>query len=749
MKLSERTYSWYHILSVICIWIIAFQWIDFTVPLWFQATTTLVTVTLLIVGAVELLPLQAGWRWTMKLIVVMASWRVVLVGYGVYTPSGPLYPDQLRDMSLSFHPYIWFSLAAWFLFELILMAVKGKARIMLFLAGHLIVFAALDSFTPYHLWMNVAWIVFAGLSWLAGCHFREYQLKFPQGWGVLKSHPLQIAGNIIVVFACVLLIGTNMPTVSPLLTDPYTAWVNRNSGSGGGEGTVETATSSISTLAPNFEQAVVVSGYSRDDQELGGGFEFSYSPVMSIDSSVRSYWRGETRRLYTGTGWLDYLSEGRNNRGGGGSEEFLLNDPAPKTETMQVVQTITMQNEQIYPILFGGYAIAKVEYLDEESSASFSSSATWYPEEAELRWDPSHVAVLSSSAEPTRLYPRRYAITANIPLIPLEEVREAAYQELYPEGSRDEQYLQVPSDFPERVRLLAEQITSEGDTPYKKMELLQAYLRQNFEYTNKPDISRKQSDDFVDSFLFEIQQGYCDYFSTSMVMMARTLGIPARWVKGYAPGSQPSPETLDRFPERGMAYQVNNADAHSWVELHFGDYGWIPFEPTPGFNAPVLYKQDDSVVAFADIEQPDMSDHEAASGGFMDRVSPQVLRIISMISAAVILVWAVYRFRSSLYFVFMRMRIGHKLSAAEKTVLETMRVVRALRWRGFERSEEETLRETFAQWSAANPNLSSILDDLLQEFELASYSRDAYGEERWRHVRDLSKELFRNTGKRR
>lgn len=749
MKLTERSYSWYHILSVICIWIIAFQWIDFTVPLWFQATTTLVAVTVLIVGAVEFLPLQAGWRWTMKLILVAASWRILLVGYGVYTPIGRLFPDQVRDMALSFQPYIWFSLAAWLLFELVLMAVKRKIQILLFLAGHLIVFAALDSFTPYHLWMNVAWIVFAGLSWLAGCHFREYQLKFPQGWGVLKSHPLQIAGNIVAVFACVLLIGINMPAVSPVLTDPYTAWVNRNSGSGGGEGTVETSTSPVSTLAPAMEQDVVVSGYSRDDRELGGGFEFSYSPVMSVDSSVRTYWRGETRRLYTGKGWLDFLSEGRSNKGVDASDEFTLNDPAPKTETMQVVQTITMQNEQIYPILFGGYAIAKVEYLDENAPDSFRASAAWYPEEAELRWDASFVAVNAAAGESTRLYPRKYAITAHIPLIPLEELREAGYQELYPEGSRDDQYLQVPSGFPERVRELAAQITAEGETPYEKMELLQAYLRQNFEYTNKPDLSRKQSEDFVDSFLFEIKQGYCDYFSTSMVMMARTLGIPARWVKGYAPGSQPSPEMLDRFPEQGTAYQVNNADAHSWVELHFGDYGWIPFEPTPGFDAPVLYKQDDSVVAFADLEQPDMSDDEAASGGFMDRVSPKALRIVSMISAAVLLAWVVYRFRSTLYFVFMRMRMGHKLSAAEKTVLETMRAVRALRWRGFERSEEETLRETFARWSTARPDLSRVLNDLLQEFELASYSQAAYEEERWRHARDLSKELFRNTGKRR
>ncbi|GJM72342.1 hypothetical protein HMSSN036_45580 [Paenibacillus macerans] len=147
--------------------------------------------------------------------------------------------------------------------------------------------------------------------------------------------------------------------------------------------------------------------------------------------------------------------------------------------------------------------------------------------------------------------------------------------------------MQLPDSLPQRVKDLAREITAEGSTPYEKMELLQAYLRQNFEYTNKPDLSRRESGDFVDSFLFEIKQGYCDYYSTAMVIMARSLGVPARWVKGYAPGTQPSEEMMMRSPGISGNYTVSNADAHSWAELYFGDYGWIPFEATPGFDAPI------------------------------------------------------------------------------------------------------------------------------------------------------------------
>jgi hypothetical protein len=75
----------------------------------------------------------------------------------------------------------------------------------------------------------------------------------------------------------------------------------------------------------------------------------------------------------------------------------------------------------------------------------------------------------------------------------------------------------------------------------------------------------------VDFFLFDLRQGYCDYYATAMAVMARQLGLPARLVTGYASGSY--------NPYRAV-YTVSEADAHSWVEIYFPRYGWIEFEPT-------------------------------------------------------------------------------------------------------------------------------------------------------------------------
>jgi len=81
------------------------------------------------------------------------------------------------------------------------------------------------------------------------------------------------------------------------------------------------------------------------------------------------------------------------------------------------------------------------------------------------------------------------------------------------------------------------------------------------------------SGDIVDCFLVESHRvGYCEYFASSMVMMLRTLGIPARYVKGYLPGEQLA----------DGSFQVEASAAHAWAQVYFPGYGWIRFDPTPG-----------------------------------------------------------------------------------------------------------------------------------------------------------------------
>ena len=88
--------------------------------------------------------------------------------------------------------------------------------------------------------------------------------------------------------------------------------------------------------------------------------------------------------------------------------------------------------------------------------------------------------------------------------------------------------------------------------------------------------------DAVEYFLFEQRRGYCEQFSSSLAVMARSQGIPARVATGYAPG--------EYNPFTGL-YDVRASDAHAWVEVYFPQYGWTTFDPTPSFDStPWQYK---------------------------------------------------------------------------------------------------------------------------------------------------------------
>ncbi|MHB8619791.1 MAG: DUF4129 domain-containing transglutaminase family protein [Chloroflexota bacterium] len=131
-------------------------------------------------------------------------------------------------------------------------------------------------------------------------------------------------------------------------------------------------------------------------------------------------------------------------------------------------------------------------------------------------------------------------------------------------------FLQLPSGVPSRVKQLAETVTSGHATAFDKATALQNYIR-TFPYdVNIP--APPPGRDGVDWFLFDMRKGYCDYDSSAMAVMLRTIGIPARVVSGYAPG---------QFDPADGTYHVTERQAHTWTQAYFPGYGWIDFEPTP------------------------------------------------------------------------------------------------------------------------------------------------------------------------
>ncbi|MDP9372775.1 MAG: transglutaminase-like domain-containing protein, partial [Chloroflexota bacterium] len=138
----------------------------------------------------------------------------------------------------------------------------------------------------------------------------------------------------------------------------------------------------------------------------------------------------------------------------------------------------------------------------------------------------------------------------------------------YPEWVT-QRYLQLPASTTQRTRDRAQQIA--GDlNPYDAAVAIQNWLRENIEYNeniNFPPPNR----DVVDYLLFDSRQGYCEYYSTAMVVMLRSLGIPAREAVGLFSGEWDNDQ---------LAYLYRESNAHAWPEVYFPGYGWIAFEPT-------------------------------------------------------------------------------------------------------------------------------------------------------------------------
>jgi transglutaminase-like putative cysteine protease len=253
-------------------------------------------------------------------------------------------------------------------------------------------------------------------------------------------------------------------------------------------------------------------------------------------ASPRRYWRGATYDTYTGQGWSNGPLESRSTP----ANQPLLPEALPGNELTQHYELLREGKGQIYA--------ANAPLRIDQSVTSLWRAAG---DLSELRGTASRYTAVSQPPEPT-----------------VAELR-AADPALPPDITT--RYLALPGSVPQRVLDLAASIAGGTETRYDGANAIESYLRA---YTYTLDLPAPPTNrDLVDYFLFEQQEGYCDYYASAMVVMARAVGIPARLASGYAQG------TYD--PEAGR-WVVTEQDSHSWVEVYFAGIGWVEFEPTAG-----------------------------------------------------------------------------------------------------------------------------------------------------------------------
>ncbi|MBN2005319.1 MAG: transglutaminase domain-containing protein [Anaerolineae bacterium] len=164
---------------------------------------------------------------------------------------------------------------------------------------------------------------------------------------------------------------------------------------------------------------------------------------------------------------------------------------------------------------------------------------------------------------------RSYNAVGLLPVFTEKDLRSIT-DTTYPEWVT-ERYLQLPTEVPTRVLDLAQQLTLDLPTAYDRARAIEEYMR-TFPYTLEVPAPPPDRE-VADYFLFDLQRGYCDYYATTMAVMARATGLPARVAMGYSGGI---------FDPMRAEYAVYETDSHAWVEIYFPGYGWIEFEPTAG-----------------------------------------------------------------------------------------------------------------------------------------------------------------------
>lgn len=259
------------------------------------------------------------------------------------------------------------------------------------------------------------------------------------------------------------------------------------------------------------------------------------------------YWRGQTFALYTGRGWEDDGPAATSRDLAAGASWTADPLPAARRSLLVSVRVLAASRAVIY-------APGEPVSVDRPYRASLRG--------AEL-------VALQDRANGSR-----YAVLSAVPEPDANLLRAAG--ERYAEPIRA-LYLQIPDNLPAELVTYARQLTASAPpTPFDRALAIESALR---ELPYSLDVPLPPAErELVSWFLFDLRRGYCDYFATAMVVLARLNGIPARLAVGYATG--------DREARTGE-YVISERQAHAWPELYFPGYGWIPFEPTPAQATPI------------------------------------------------------------------------------------------------------------------------------------------------------------------
>lgn len=583
-----------------------------------------------------------------------------------------LFAQSFVELTPLFRSFL-FLLLIWLMSYLVYYWFVERKQVLLFILLTFVFIALLDTFTAYNASISIIRIFIISLFVLGLNHFlKEIRIELLPAT-VFKKTPLWMLPLIgsILLFAS---LGYAMPKFDPLWPDPVPFLTG-------------------SSDHPNFSDNKTTRkvGYGEDDTQLGGSFIHDDTVIFHALADKSHYWKIETKDFYTGKGWK--TSKPRQydklNRGNMTYRSFATNE----VETDRLLALIeftgtTRINKLVYP--YGLSEVLKEEKID-------------------LLFDPITEAIRSEKNK-ENISLTSYGFSYDDPSFDKDALRDASEEHLDQVGI----YTQLPDELPDRVKELAEEITKSHTNRYDKAKAIEKYFGSSgFIYQTSDIPIPEEEEDYVDQFLFDTQAGYCDNYSTSMVVLLRTLDIPARWVKGFTGGELIETDVGEGEDVSYNKYEITNGNAHSWVEVLFPSIGWVPFEPTQGFSNLADFHtessvdDDEEVESEATQEEQDLLDEELLTEDEETETSEEELEseeesdegfqlkkwhLGSILAIALLLALIIYKQRNKLRTIFIAylFKKNNDISSFEKAYHHLLHLLSA---QGLPKGRDETLRK--------------------------------------------------------
>ncbi len=307
-------------------------------------------------------------------------------------------------------------------------------------------------------------------------------------------------------------------------------------------------------------------------------------------------------------------------------------------------------------------------------------------------------------------------------------------------------YLQLPENLPQRIKDLAETVTASYNNRYDKVKAIETFLSDNYKYTLTPD-DTPPGRDFVDYFLFDLKKGYCTYYATSMVVMLRSLGIPARYVEGYI---------VTSGSKKGNEYHVTNEKAHAWVEAYFEGFGWIKFEPTAAYASTVTNEnRNDGRSEGSKGSKPSWIDNKNNPGNSYDLQVNQLpadnKKLIVLVTAIILVSLFVLAFAALILFNLIKgkrkLKKLTKMAPRESIINAYKLILYYMSILGYGKQDDETPKDYAARMGKSIVANHTNLKAVTNVFIIARYSNNAITDKDKAYVLDSFNNLTLYTKK--